>query len=283
MCEFCHKHGEGKKWYLQAKNFSDDLLADIKRRNTVMEFYTAPGGLVPRDSQVGRLDRLGRRLPKPLKQALVPYRRDAYRSMYCHQVTPIEDVEEILKFIGAIVRLPCLCRQRKRAKEQRYCYGLSLAPEGGEFFRILESIDKSYVRGPGDAGLERLTKEETLANFRQYETEGAHHAVYIFMEPFIAGICNCDRADCIPMQALGKSFMARSEYVASVNREACNGCRSCMRVCQFGALGFSVANKKVFLDQHRCFGCGICRASCPNGAISLVDRASIPAVAGEWW
>ena len=26
MCEFCHKHGEGKKWYLQAQNYAEDRL-----------------------------------------------------------------------------------------------------------------------------------------------------------------------------------------------------------------------------------------------------------------
>ena len=31
MCEFCHKHGEGKRWYLKAENYSDDLLSDLKR------------------------------------------------------------------------------------------------------------------------------------------------------------------------------------------------------------------------------------------------------------
>ncbi|GAH22893.1 unnamed protein product, partial [marine sediment metagenome] len=26
MCEYCTEHGEGKKWYLQMKNYSDELL-----------------------------------------------------------------------------------------------------------------------------------------------------------------------------------------------------------------------------------------------------------------
>lgn len=41
MCEFCHKHGEGKKWYLQAKNYSDDLLSDLKRRKFFSEFTSS--------------------------------------------------------------------------------------------------------------------------------------------------------------------------------------------------------------------------------------------------
>jgi hypothetical protein len=38
MCEFCLKHGEGKKWYLQAKNYSDDLLSDVRRRKFIEGF-----------------------------------------------------------------------------------------------------------------------------------------------------------------------------------------------------------------------------------------------------
>ena len=38
MCEFCVKHGEGEKWYLQAKNYSDDLLNDARRRKFFEDF-----------------------------------------------------------------------------------------------------------------------------------------------------------------------------------------------------------------------------------------------------
>ena len=38
MCEFCLKHGEGKKWYLQAKNYADDLLSDIRQRKFIQDF-----------------------------------------------------------------------------------------------------------------------------------------------------------------------------------------------------------------------------------------------------
>jgi len=38
MCEFCLKHGEGQKWYLQAKNYSEDLLNDVRRRKMIENF-----------------------------------------------------------------------------------------------------------------------------------------------------------------------------------------------------------------------------------------------------
>ncbi|MGA2151707.1 MAG: 4Fe-4S ferredoxin, partial [Geobacteraceae bacterium] len=38
MCEFCLKHGEGEKWYLQAKNYSEDMLSDLRRRRFIAQF-----------------------------------------------------------------------------------------------------------------------------------------------------------------------------------------------------------------------------------------------------
>ena len=284
MCEFCTKHGEGKKWYLQAKNYSDDLLADTMRREMITDFYTSPGPNIPAATPLGKLNAMQRELPEFVKGVLSPYRRELTLKGYRHQALPIEDIEEIFRFMGSVVRLPCICRQQKHAKELRYCYGLSLKPEGGEFFKIIQGIDKSYVNGPDTSGMEKLTKEEALDNFREYELEGAYHAVYIFLEPYIAGICNCDRADCLQMRSQpgNPPLMARGEYVAKADPELCNGCRVCMRVCQFGAMGFSVANKKIFIDQEKCYGCGICRASCAKKAITLVERSSVPAVAKLW-
>ena len=47
MCEFCLQHGEGKKWYLQAKNYADDLLSDVRRRRFIKNFLARPRGLGP--------------------------------------------------------------------------------------------------------------------------------------------------------------------------------------------------------------------------------------------
>ena len=43
MCEFCHQHGDGKKWYLKAENYSEDLLNDLERRQILEEFFPNHG------------------------------------------------------------------------------------------------------------------------------------------------------------------------------------------------------------------------------------------------
>jgi hypothetical protein len=42
VCEFCTKHGEGQKWYLQAQNYSEDLLSDLRRRDFIQGFIGDP-------------------------------------------------------------------------------------------------------------------------------------------------------------------------------------------------------------------------------------------------
>ncbi|MFP3898511.1 MAG: 4Fe-4S binding protein [Dehalococcoidia bacterium] len=281
MCEFCHKHGEGKKWYLRAENYSEDMLSDFNRRKFIADFFS----LAEHDS--GVLDKLGqiRAMPGFVRRTLVSHRVARQKQLHFGQVLPIEDVESIFGFVTSVVRLPCYCRHINLGTEQRYCYGISLAPQGGEMRKIIEEIDMAYLTGPDAAGLEDITKEEALGNFRQYEKEGLCHSVWTFVTPFIGGICNCDRSDCLAMQATvthGFPVMFRAEYVAEVDPDLCNGCRQCMRVCQFGAIGYSAATKKVFIDPLRCYGCGICRASCTKDAIELHDRASLPAVANLW-
>jgi ferredoxin len=55
-----------------------------------------------------------------------------------------------------------------------------------------------------------------------------------------------------------------------------------MSQCQFGAQFYSSALSKVYIDPTRCFGCGLCRAKCPNNAIRLLPRQESPEAANIW-
>jgi len=55
MCEFCHKHGEGEKWYLQAKNYAEELLGDPKRVKFIEEFFADPMRMAEDDQKTQKL------------------------------------------------------------------------------------------------------------------------------------------------------------------------------------------------------------------------------------
>ena len=42
-----------------------------------------------------------------------------------------------------------------------------MGPNGGELFKLMKEISSDYASGPNADGLEILTKEEALANFRK--------------------------------------------------------------------------------------------------------------------
>ena len=282
MCEFCLKHGEGKKWYLQARHYSDDLLADARRRRFIEGFFKDPDAL---KESVRRIDDFEKapRLVQGLLRRLITRRM---KKEHYGQVVPIEDVERIFAFTNSIVRIACICRHTTVGREARFCYGVSLSPDGaGRFGEILRRLDQSFLAGPNTGGVETLTRADALAAFRDHEREGLCHTVWTFRTPFIGGVCNCDRTDCLAMRCTVTHrlpIMFRAEYVAVLDPDACVGCRQCMRVCQFGAISYSAARGKAAIDPRTCYGCGVCRAACAKSAIRLADRSAVPEAAKLW-
>jgi Pyruvate/2-oxoacid:ferredoxin oxidoreductase delta subunit len=283
MCEFCLKHGEGEKWYLQAKNYSEDLLNDVRRRKFI-EAFSDPETItkaVARSAE--RTERL-QNAPGFIRNIVSRLVTRKMKKMHFGQVVPIEEVEKIFAFTNSIVRVACVCRKAILGTEKRYCYGVSISPDSG-FGEIIKGLDKSYQGGPDTTESETLTREEAIAAFRAHELEGLCHTVWTFVTPFIGGICNCDRADCLAMRSTvthATPVMFRAEYVAGINPAECTGCRECMRLCQFGAVTYSASTRKAVIDQRWCYGCGICRSVCKKNAIRLEERAISPVAADLW-
>jgi len=281
MCEFCLKHGEGKKWYLQARNYSEDLLSDVRRRRKIEEFFSHPEQLAKSIEHVKRLEKA----PKFIRSMIARIITGRQKKSHFGQVVPMEEIEKIFAFVGSIIRVACICRHVTLGREKRYCYGLSMSPDGGQLAKIIGGLDNSFLAGPDASAMEVLSKEGALAAFRDHEREGLCHTVWTFETPFIGGVCNCDRADCLAMRCTvthSVPVMFRAEYIAEVDPDECTGCRQCMQVCQFGAIVYSASNAKVAIDQKRCYGCGICRSMCSNNAIHLNDRNKTPTAANLW-
>jgi ferredoxin len=269
MCEFCTKHGEGKKWYLEARNYGEDLASDRRRQEFMRGFLANNGQQVASDNASVNLFQ---RVPMALRPLIGRLVSRKQKAIHFGQVVPIEDIEQILSITNSVVRLPCVCRRATQKKEARFCLGISVSsPFPGSF-------------GPDVGSFEALEKAEALAFMRECETKGIFHSIWTFITPFIGGICNCDRLDCVATRATlnGIPVMFRAEYVAGIDWEHCSGCRACMRQCQFGAIGYSLSQNRCSIDRFRCFGCGVCRATCKEGAIELVERSAVPELRRVW-
>lgn len=279
MCEFCTKHGEGKRWYLNAQNYSLDLASDIRRRKFVSKFFEKFDESTKKS--LGQMKKL-KTAPQIIQSLVGGIVTRKYKKEHFGQVVPIEDVEKIFEIVNSIVRLPCVCRKALTGKEERYCFGISVLP--GWVWRE-DKIDLSYFPGPYTDGLEKMEKSEALNLIKDFENKGLMHSIWTFVTPFIGGLCNCDRSDCLAMiTSLNYDIkvMFKGEYVALIDGDRCSGCRSCMQMCQFGAMGYSVMSERVFIDVLHCYGCGVCRTACPNDAITLVERITVKEVSKNW-
>jgi Pyruvate/2-oxoacid:ferredoxin oxidoreductase delta subunit len=268
MCEFCTQHGEGQKWYLTMENYSRDLLDQKGRRKYAAEFLNGFHQRVPEG--VRKLDMIHR---TPLMKLAQPILTHSQKRDHYGQVVPMEDVEEIFRMVQGAIRLPCVCRRVTTGNmNARYCYGLTLDQQ------LYSLLDDSF-------SLEMLTREEALESIRKLDKEGLVHSVWTFKTPFIGGLCNCDQ-DCMAYRITHarKDYpvIFRGEWVAAVSADSCNGCRLCMRQCQYGAIRYSSNNKKVTIDSTACYGCGVCRAVCNKAAITLSPRESVKDAANIW-
>jgi len=61
-----------------------------------------------------------------------------------------------------------------------------------------------------------------------------------------------------------------------------SGCGQCIKLCPFEAFKPRKKKEKAEVDALECYGCGICRSACVKDAITLVDRAAVPAAASLW-
>jgi NAD-dependent dihydropyrimidine dehydrogenase PreA subunit len=251
MCEFCTKHGEGRKWYLEMKNYSAELagarltgrelkLAGVNTRaewarRFMLSFVVPAAGGPPSEEDWG-----------PTKPEAEPSTLEDWKTVHFGQLLPMKDVEAVLNLGTSITRIPCGCRYTLTGKtDARYCFGLGMDQWG-----VMGKYPDS------SKSLEVMDRDQALSIIRKFDQEGLVHS--------------------------GQPTFFRAEYVCDIDPQLCTGCKSCMSQCQFGAQFYSHMSAKVHIDPTRCFGCGVCMAACPAGAIKLLPRAVHPNARDLW-
>jgi len=277
MCEFCHQHGEGKKWYLNAANYAEELYNDAAK--AAMKSVLGPLAAVP---------------PQPPAMAASPAQQFVFRhaaglvrwvakkrqkDVHWGQVVPLEDALQVIDMMDWVVRLPCVCRAQFTGDTRaRYCFGIGVAPLEEPSRRLFQEVVHPSL------SLESLTREQAREAIQELDQRGTVHSVWTFKSPYIGGLCNCDQ-DCGAYRATVQwkfQCMFRAEYVAQVDKDKCVGCRRCMSHCLFGAMSYSLGQEKCGVNPVACYGCGACRSACKQEAITLLPRETAPLAAGLW-
>lgn len=271
MCEFCTRHGEGKKWYEVMRNYSAELYAQSNREHYVKDFLDT---ISQRFKDFDKLSRMKKKMPLAYRfVSKLATRR--MKQEHFGQVVPLEDAEMIIDMVHSVTRVPCVCRGLSRGTSNaRYCFLLGIDPT--HYLGCFSDLEDS---------LETLKAREAKEFISKFDREGLVHSIWTFKTPFIGALCNCDH-DCMAYRAQVTAdffqLMFKAEYVASIDIYQCTGCRSCQKLCQFGAIEYSSFNKKCIINSIKCYGCGVCRNACPQNALSLLDRNKLPELAGVW-
>ena len=252
LCDFCARHGGGKKWYENEANFSRTLFADKETQDFLHDYFSRS---VEKSKQTFEENMQAASNPA-LKQIVEPRLQEKYTDYLHHQVVPTEIAEQIVRIANRACRFSCICRKRY-GDCTKYCVGLGFVPEYCSKY-------PDYT-----TGVEELTVEDATEYIRKLDGERIVHAVSALRVPYVGMICNCDLRVCSPYRyrvKLGiKSAMYKSEYVFRIDLDKCNQCGKCRRKCLFGAI--KLVRGACSIDKEKCFGCGMCRTVCETKAI----------------
>lgn len=278
MCQFCVEHGEGERWYLRASNYAFDLESDVRRRRYVVGFISDFAEM--RTNAISWMERF-ERLPAPLSAIGKSAISKRQQANHFGQPVPLEECERILELATSITVIPCICRMHEPGKHaDEVCLLVTTQPVEA---LLIEGF-ASYTDGPDLDDFNELSVSEAMELLCSCELDGLMHSVWTFKTPFTAAICNCNvESGCMAMKlttGYGLKIMWRGEWVAQLHEARCTRCGRCARLCPFTAIDASRAS--VAIDAGRCWGCGVCRSACAEGAISLLDRRAVPSVATLW-
>jgi Pyruvate/2-oxoacid:ferredoxin oxidoreductase delta subunit len=284
MCIYCDMWGDGMVWYLNPKNYPRHMytLPKEEKKGGVSKpkGEANPAGYINMEKAIVDAMEQG---PEEYKK-VVQFARDAVDATqgtvggWMGQAVPLRDMEKMVEMCNPLGVIACICRKAMLGIEERDPKDMTCMGMGVGMLKW-ERFPERYK-----GGVKYLTVEEAKQWLRELDKRGFVHSLMMFGPRFIGGICNCDYPACDALtMRLDHGFnMLKGHHVAMVDYDLCNGCNICVQRCQFGALKMNVTLDKANIDQMRCFGCGLCETACPRVAISLFEKAKIPALKEVW-
>ncbi len=287
MCEWCFKHGAGKRWYLNSKNYLEQTARETNAHEYIFELWKQFEKIYLQKIYGISMKGPGYKFSTPIVgRALKGYVNSWFRKEkgirnprrgegHPGQVVTLEDAKKILEIASPVLKVNCACRQMSRGIQDPCCL---------TFGALAEEVPK-LPRFIPERGAEWLHVDEAQDFVETMNRSGRVNTVWFGPIPYIAALCSCERPECAAARIrmeYGLKFLYKGEYVAQVNFEKCNGCAVCNSRCQFGALTFNSLMNAPYIDARRCFGCSLCATACPENAIQMVDRNENPVLKDVW-
>ena len=178
--------------------------------------------------------------------------------MHQTQYLTLQESYDMMDTLGEeILILPCNCKAMGRCTEK---------PVNVCINKLEKGPNTPYDRKLGKI----LTLEETKELIRQINKKG------LMQSGENNVLCNCDGVYCYPTKMariLGtRLHYPTSHYETLWDESICIQCGKCTKICNFGAF-YKDKEGKVKFDPEKCWGCTICSANCPKGAITLKKRS----------
>jgi len=179
-------------------------------------------------------------------------------------IVPFQELKELLLRTEYISVGTCICRHqgallgRPSLKPVNNCMVLG---ESAKF-----AAERGFTT--------RLTQEEAIKRIEEAEEAGLIHSFANSPDRFTNLLCNCYKDLCLIIRMTGKSpapsMAVNARYLVRINEDDCTNCEACIPRCQMDAL--KMVDGRLFRDEIRCIGCGICMWVCPTDALVLEPR-----------
>ena len=279
MCWLCNEFGDSQYgngiWYLNPKNYARNM---YKLRLPGEGFRGAEAGLETGARAGPTTEDLIQAMERGDQAGYIKTQAELIAREQGSQVVPLEDADRVLELCSPIGLIACICRKGVRAIDERNeleytCMGM------GPGMLKWERWPERYK-----GGVKFVNIDEAKEWNHEMDRRGFVHILMLFGAPFIGGFCQCDYPDCGALSGALEFGIGplKSHYIAQVDYDTCNSCGICAERSQWGALKCEVTTAKANLDPFKCFGCGLCETGYPRGAIELLLRQSVPALAEVW-
>lgn len=188
-------------------------------------------------------------------------------------VTSYENARHIITQAGYGAVGLCYCRHKK---EHLGASCAKHAPVEGTCISLGTAAKFMVRRGFA----EEKSVEELLAVLdRARELRLTHVTDNVRHKPSF--LCNCCSCCCELMAGVQAGYtegVAKTPFLAVVDRHKCNGCGLCFSACNVAAISDASlpGGPCAVVDLAACLGCGACVPVCVRGALALVERDERP-------